>query len=174
MKGGEVADISKIKLPGDETEYDLKDKSAIADISRSGKTFTATRRDGTTFTFTQQDSNTTYAAAVSVSAIATAATTGTSTAYAREDHVHNITAETITAALGYTPGTSSQIDGLIPRTEKGAAEGVATLDSNGLVPSNQLPSYVDDVLEYNGTSTFPTAGETGKIYVDTSTNLTYR
>lgn len=37
-----------------------------------------------------------------------------------------------------------------------------------------MPSYVDDVLEYTNLSSFPTTGETGKIYVDTSTNKTYR
>lgn len=57
---------------------------------------------------------------------------------------------------------------------KGAASGVAELDSNGKVPTSQLPSYVDDVLEYAAKSSFPSTGETGKIYVDTSTNLTYR
>lgn len=56
----------------------------------------------------------------------------------------------------------------------GAANGVATLDVNGLVPSSQLPSYVDDVLEYDGLNAFPQPGETGKIYVDLSTNKTYR
>lgn len=56
----------------------------------------------------------------------------------------------------------------------GVAEGVATLDENGLVPSSQLPSFVDDVLEYDSKDNFPTAGETGKIYVATDTNLTYR
>lgn len=64
--------------------------------------------------------------------------------------------------------------GAISTSAKGAASGVAELDANGLVPSSQLPSYVDDVLEYNAKSSFPTTGETGKIYVDTSTNLTYR
>ena len=62
----------------------------------------------------------------------------------------------------------------IESTMKGAANGVASLDANGLVPSSQLPSYVDDVLEYSAKSSFPSSGETGKIYVDTSTNLTYR
>ena len=52
--------------------------------------------------------------------------------------------------------------------------GLASLDSNGLVPSSQLPSYVDDVLEYSTLSAFPTTGETGKIYVTLDTNLTYR
>ena len=45
---------------------------------------------------------------------------------------------------------------------------------SGEVPSANLPSYVDDVLEYNGTGNFPTTGETGKIYLDTSTNFSYR
>lgn len=54
------------------------------------------------------------------------------------------------------------------------SKNVATLDSSGKVPSSQLPSYVDDVLEYTSKSKFPSTGETGKIYVDTTTNLTYR
>ena len=58
--------------------------------------------------------------------------------------------------------------------EKGAANGIATLDGNGLVPSNQLPSYVDDVEEYSSTSAFPATGEIGKIYVATDTNKSYR
>ena len=56
----------------------------------------------------------------------------------------------------------------------GTANGVAELDTNGLVPSSQLPSYVDDVLEYASVSAFPATGETGKIYVALDTNLTYR
>lgn len=57
---------------------------------------------------------------------------------------------------------------------KGAANGVAELDENGKVLSAQLPSYVDDVLEYSAKASFPTEGEAGKIYIDTSTNITYR
>jgi hypothetical protein len=45
---------------------------------------------------------------------------------------------------------------------------------NGLIPSTNLPSYVDDVLEYSTTSNFPDTGETGKIYVATGTGLIYR
>lgn len=58
--------------------------------------------------------------------------------------------------------------------DTGVANGVAELDSNGLVPTSQLPSYVDDVLEYASQSAFPATGETGKIYVALDTNLTYR
>ena len=56
----------------------------------------------------------------------------------------------------------------------GTANGVAELDSNGKVPSSQLPSYVDDVLEYDSKSAFPATGESGKIYVAKDTNKTYR
>ena len=62
----------------------------------------------------------------------------------------------------------------ISNSEKGIANGVATLDASGLVPSSQLPSYVDDVLEYNNLVSFPATGETGKIYVAKDTNKTYR
>lgn len=44
----------------------------------------------------------------------------------------------------------------------------------GMVPSSQLPSYVDDVLEFVTYAAFPVTGETGKIYVAKDTNLTYR
>lgn len=56
----------------------------------------------------------------------------------------------------------------------GTANGVAELDSTGKVPSSQLPSYVDDVLEYASISSFPSSGDTGKIYVAKDTNKTYR
>ncbi len=56
----------------------------------------------------------------------------------------------------------------------GSANGIAELDSNGKVPSSQLPSYVDDVQEYSDTAHFPAQGESGIIYVALDTNLTYR
>ena len=65
-------------------------------------------------------------------------------------------------------------DAQVKRSEMGAASGVATLDTSGKVPSSQLPSYVDDVLEYVNKAGFPATGESGKIYVAQDTNLTYR
>lgn len=76
-----------------------------------------------------------------------------------------ITSEDVTSALGFTP-----VDNVLI----GTANGVATLDESGLIPSSQLPSYVDDVLEYAGVNNFPNPGESGKVYVDTDTNVTYR
>lgn len=63
-----------------------------------------------------------------------------------------------------------------PKNTTTDAPGIATLDSSGKVPSEQLPSYVDDVLEYANKSAFPDASkaERGKIYVALDTGFTYR
>ena len=75
------------------------------------------------------------------------------------------------AVKDYVDGkTSTKLDTSL----KGAANGLAELDASGKVPTSQLPAYVDDVLEYTAKANFPTTGETGKIYVDKTTNLTYR
>lgn len=73
----------------------------------------------------------------------------------------------------------------IAANAKGAANGVASLDASGKVPSAQLPSYVDDVLEgyvaedlkkfyKDSAKSSEYTGETGKIYVDMNNNKTYR
>ena len=90
-----------------------------------------------------------------------------------------------TPKLVLQDGTLINQSTFIPATEKGANSGVATLGADGKVPSSQLPSYVDDVLEgyLNATdgkfykeSTYTTEipAEAGKIYVDLSNNKTYR
>ena len=78
-----------------------------------------------------------------------------------------------TIALDMNYLTASRL-GVIPETEKGTNGGVATLDSSGKIPSSQLPSYVDDVVEYADRASFPVTGEGGKIYVAIDTNRTYR
>jgi len=45
---------------------------------------------------------------------------------------------------------------------------------SGKVPASELPSYVDDVLEYANLAALPATGEQGKIYVTTDNNKTYR
>lgn len=59
-------------------------------------------------------------------------------------------------------------------SEKGAANGVAPLNSAGQVDSGYLPSYVDDVLEFADFASLPVTGEQGKIYVTLDNNRTYR
>jgi hypothetical protein len=71
----------------------------------------------------------------------------------------------VTTALTFTPENAAN---------KGTANGYASLDSGGKVPSTQLPSYVDDVLEYNNLASFPATGTAGVIYVAQDTNKTYR
>lgn len=77
-------------------------------------------------------------------------------------------------ALPTNDDLTTALNGKVNTTEVGVANGIAELDSTGKVPSSQLPSYVDDVLEYASRSDFPAEGETGKIYVAKDTNLTYR
>ena len=175
-----MADISKVTIPsGNSTAtYDLKDGSAVANITRSGKTFTATRRDGTTFTFTQQDSDTTYSAG-----------TGLSLSSNTFNHSNSVTAGTAgtssdtsgsTLAVPYVTYDAEghvTASGTHTHTVSGFLTSSSSLNAaklTGTVPSSVLPSYVDDVLEYSSRSSFPSTGETGKIYVDTTTNLTYR
>ena len=62
----------------------------------------------------------------------------------------------------------------IIQLQKGQPGGIATLDGAGKVPSDQLPSYVDDVLQFDSIDIFPNQGESDKIYLDTQTNLSYR
>lgn len=57
---------------------------------------------------------------------------------------------------------------------RGKANGYASLGGDGKVPADQLPSYVDDVLEFASKTNFPSTGEKGKIYVDLSTENIYR
>lgn len=80
------------------------------------------------------------------------------------------------ANLGYfkTKQDAFNAETYVPLAQKGVANGVATLDANGLVPAAQLPSYVDDVLEFAALASFPAEGEAGKIYVDQATGKIYR
>ena len=75
------------------------------------------------------------------------------------------------------------LDKKLDKTLKGAANGLAELDSTGKVPAAQLPSYVDDVVEgymsggkfyKESAHTTVINGESGKIYIDLATGKTYR
>lgn len=69
---------------------------------------------------------------------------------------------------------NNAVSSYIPLSQKGQANGVATLDSSAKIPSSQLPSFVDDVVEFSSTSSFPSTGETGKIYISTNDNKQWR
>lgn len=177
---------------------------AITDLSVNGTTITYTRLDGTTGTITTKDTTYSVASVIKnglmsasdkekldtiekgAQANTITGVKGNSESLYRTGNVNitkaniglnnvenkssatirgELTNSNVTTALGYTPLNSNL---------KGANSGLAELDASGKVPASQLPSYVDDVLEYSAKANFPTTGETGKIYVDTSTNKTYR
>lgn len=69
------------------------------------------------------------------------------------------------AALGFTPENAAN---------KGVANGYAPLGPDAKVPAINLPSYVDDVLEFANLAAFPGTGESGKIYVALDTSMQYR
>ena len=73
---------------------------------------------------------------------------------------------------GDTSELNSKVQQLI--NSKGAPNGLASLNESGIIPSAQLPSYVDDVIEVDTFSNLPGTGESGKIYIVQDTNLTYR
>ena len=87
------------------------------------------------------------------------------------------TKQILVDGVKYIPKSLSELTddkGFLLSSSLGIANGIATLDNSGKVPSTQLPSYVDDVLEYSSSTAFPSIGESGKIYVDTNSNKSYR
>ena len=106
----------------------------------------------------------------------------------RENHTGSQPMSTVTGLQDALDSASDAVDNVndaviavdiiakaaIPSNQKGMANGVATLDSAGIIPANQLPSYVDDVLEFATLANFPSVGEAGKIYIAIETNKTYR
>ena len=86
---------------------------------------------------------------------------------------------TLGVAYGTTSGTvaqgnDSRITGAEQTSNKNANGGYCGLDSSGLVAAAQLPSYVDDVLEYANLAAFPGSGTAGKIFVAVDTGKIYR
>lgn len=73
-------------------------------------------------------------------------------------------------------GDTSEVNNKIQQfiDSKGNPNGLASLNESGVIPSAQLPSYVDDVIEVTQYDQLPETGESGKIYIVTSTNIQYR
>lgn len=62
-------------------------------------------------------------------------------------------------------GIQDALDEKIDASDKGVANGVASLDSSGKIPSNQLPSGQSDVVVVQGLAELPVSGDTSKLYV---------
>ena len=78
------------------------------------------------------------------------------------------------ADLPISTATQNALNARILVTEKGAANGIATLDSSGTVPTAQLPSYVSTIEEYPTVNDFPATGQSNVIYIALDTNFQYR
>lgn len=101
--------------------------------------------------------------------------------------IYGLTIQRNGTALGtYTPNSADKTINIFVPTKvselsndsgfalKSYVDGNFPKLSGGLIPSSYLPSYVDDVIEAANVASFPTTGESGKIYVALNTNLTYR
>ena len=105
---------------------------------------------------------------------------------ANSSHTHSIenvsglqTALDAKAASSHTHSAANVTSGTfdiarIPSIPDSKITGISASKITGTIPAGNLPSYVDDVLEYDSQSVFPEEGEAGKIYIDKATNKTYR
>ncbi|GEM_PF-399969 len=87
------------------------------------------------------------------------------TANATDAQLRDRATHTGSQAISTVTGLQAALDNKINTSERGVSGGIATLDEFARIPASQLPSYVDDVLEYATTAQFPATGETGKIYI---------
>lgn len=155
--------------------------SQTTEVRLAGQTFiydpadTTTAHDGTTVLVSQDGRR--YKILTSGLANSDGLTEGATNRYytaAREASAKDRAEHTGTQAISTVTGLQSALDSKLASSEKGAANGVAALDSGGKVPAGQLPSYVDDVLEYANLAAFPLTGEAGKIYIAIDTGWQYR
>lgn len=158
-----MAGISQIKLPNG-TGYELKDEGALQLI---GGMVTGVVTFGNSIVADDITTGTLIVnGGIAVTNGINASWLNGSGAALTNLNASNISSGTLSAAR--LPDTYVSI------SQRGVANGVAPLNSSNKIDSTYLPSYVDDVLEYDAKSSFPSTGETGKIYVDKTTNLTWR
>lgn len=100
------------------------------------------------------------AAKTKLDGIAAGATANATDAQLRDRATH-----TGTQAISTVSGLQTALNGKINTTERGVSGGIPTLDEFARIPPSQLPSYVDDVLEFQTLANFPATGEGGKIYI---------
>ena len=195
-RAGIVSDLSDLSITATATELNYVDGvtsniqtqldakgtvSTLADLSVTASAAELNLLDGVTATTTElnyvdgvtSNIQTQLNAKGTVSTLADLSVTASAAELNLLDGVTATTTE-LNYVDGVTSAIQTQIDGKLSTSLKGAASGLAELDSSGLVPTSQLPSYVDDVLEYTNASSFPASGTTGKIYVALDTNDIYR
>ena len=81
------------------------------------------------------------------------------TANSSDSELRDRSSHSGTQAISTVSGLQDALDALIPATEKGMADGVATLDAGGKVPASQLPAIAV-------TDTFPVASQVAMLALD--------
>ena len=110
------------------------------------------------------------------------ASSGSALKAARADHVHatpqvgwaDLTGVPITFSPSTHTHSISQVSGLAAAISALQPVGSYATLVAGKVPSSQLPSYTDDVVEYPSEASLPASGEAGKLYVTVDTNKLWR
>lgn len=146
---GEKGDRGDIGPKGDEVlvESTLEAGTKVGTITINGIPFDIYVPEGATYQFEQGDEN------------------GQFKVTSSKGEIQNVSIKGL-GSLAFKDSISGEdvsVSGDIP-----------VLDDQGKIPSSFLPSYVDDCVEYEGLDTFPIPGESGKIYIDTENNTTYR
>lgn len=141
--------------------------NAVTAISASNGALTVTK--GTTFLTSHQDISGKADKSATVSTVAYDTTNKKIT-----KTINGTTSDVVTVAKLKTDLGSMPASDVYSWAKASSKPSYTYSEITGTVPTSALPSYVDDVLEYSSKSNFPSTGETGKIYVDTSTNLTWR
>ena len=184
--GAEVNQNAFSNVKVDSTTIAADTKTDIIEFV-AGSNITITP-DATNDKITITATDTTYTAASAAPNMDGTAAVGTSVKYAREDHVHpSDTSRVPTSRKVNGKALSSDITlsasdvSAVATSAVGAANGVCPLNSNSVIDSQYLPSFVDDIVEayartggtalgsdwLSATSASGSAltPETGKIYV---------
>ena len=83
-------------------------------------------------------------------------------------------AEKIEDDQAFTAADKAKVDGAIQSSEKGVANGVATLDENGFIPSSQIPGGYDDIYPAANNTSFPETGDVSVLYYALDSGVLYR
>ena len=150
---------------GDATDGAMTQKAVTDVIAGLDATITGTPGAGKTLTALDEVNGVLSATFADIAISKSQAGLGNVDNKSSETIRSEITSANVTTALGFTPADAALI---------GSNGGIATLDSNGHIPSSQMPGSYDEVQYYASTSAFPATGTDEVIYVAKDTNLQYR
>ncbi|WP_313105077.1 hypothetical protein [Stutzerimonas nitrititolerans] len=160
---GRAGNVTGLAEATDPRLTDAREWTATTVTQTEAETGTATARRAWTSQRVRQAIAAWWAASAmktKLDGIAVGATANATDAQLRDRSTH-----TGSQAISTVTGLQTALDNKINTSERGVSGGVATLDEFARIPPSQLPSYVDDVLEYATTAQFPATGEGGKIYI---------